>query len=69
MNNYYMVQLSPLVLFMSKFYSYIDYLILIFFLSFLIQYHGGTNFDRTNGAFVATSYDYDGVIDEYGKHT
>ncbi|KAK9208773.1 hypothetical protein WN944_001133 [Citrus x changshan-huyou] len=30
------------------------------------MYHGGTNFDRTNGAFVTTSYDYDGVIDEYG---
>ncbi|KAL2501329.1 Beta-galactosidase 12 [Forsythia ovata] len=30
------------------------------------MYHGGTNFDRTSGLFVATSYDYDAPIDEYG---
>ncbi|GLT47818.1 hypothetical protein SLA2020_214800 [Shorea laevis] len=30
------------------------------------MYHGGTNFDRTSGRFVATSYDYDAPIDEYG---
>ncbi|XP_031261051.1 beta-galactosidase-like isoform X1 [Pistacia vera] len=30
------------------------------------MYHGGTNFGRTSGAFVATTYDYDGPIDEYG---
>jgi len=31
------------------------------------QYHGGTNFDRsTGGPFIATSYDYDAPIDEYG---
>ncbi|RZB55397.1 beta-galactosidase-like isoform X2 [Glycine soja] len=31
------------------------------------MYHGGTNFDRTSsGLFIATSYDYDGPIDEYG---
>jgi hypothetical protein len=31
------------------------------------QYHGGTNFDRTSGGpFIATSYDYDAPIDEYG---
>lgn len=35
---------------------------------FLIQYHGGTNFGRTSGGFVATSYDYDAPIDEYGKY-
>jgi beta-galactosidase len=32
------------------------------------QYHGGTNFDRTSGGpFIATSYDYDAPIDEYGR--
>ncbi|XP_045801470.1 beta-galactosidase 8-like [Trifolium pratense] len=31
------------------------------------MYHGGTNFDRTTGGpFIATSYDYDAPIDEYG---
>jgi hypothetical protein len=30
-------------------------------------YHGGTNFGRTaGGPFIATSYDYDAPIDEYG---
>ncbi|KAG4968475.1 hypothetical protein JHK87_034126 [Glycine soja] len=30
-------------------------------------YHGGTNFDRASGGpFIATSYDYDAPIDEYG---
>ncbi|KAE8707593.1 Detected protein of confused Function [Hibiscus syriacus] len=30
-------------------------------------YHGGTNFGRTTGGpFIATSYDYDALIDEYG---
>ena len=34
---------------------------------FLIQYHGGTNFGRTSGGlFIATSYDYDAPLDEYG---
>jgi hypothetical protein len=33
------------------------------------QYHGGTNFGRTaGGPFIATSYDYDAPIDEYGMH-
>jgi len=33
-----------------------------------LQYHGGTNFDRTSGGpFIATSYDYDAPIDEYGR--
>ena len=32
-----------------------------------VQYHGGTNFGRTSsGLFIATSYDYDAPIDEYG---
>lgn len=32
-----------------------------------VQYHGGTNFDRTaGGPFITTSYDYDAPIDEYG---
>ncbi|KAF2531538.1 hypothetical protein F2Q70_00033109, partial [Brassica cretica] len=30
------------------------------------MYHGGTNFDRTAGQFIATSYDYDAPLDEYG---
>ncbi|KAI8008370.1 Beta-galactosidase 8 [Camellia lanceoleosa] len=31
------------------------------------DYHGGTNFGRTTGGpFIATSYDYDAPIDEYG---
>jgi len=31
------------------------------------QYHGGTNFGRASGGpFVASSYDYDAPIDEYG---
>lgn len=33
----------------------------------LKQYHGGTNFDRTAGQFIATSYDYDAPLDEYGN--
>lgn len=32
------------------------------------QYFGGTNFGRTaGGPLVATSYDYDAPLDEYGK--
>ncbi|XLU23026.1 hypothetical protein S245_059092, partial [Arachis hypogaea] len=32
------------------------------------QYHGGTNFDRTaGGPYIATSYDYDAPLDEYGN--
>ncbi|PON48713.1 Glycoside hydrolase [Trema orientale] len=31
------------------------------------MFHGGTNFGRTaGGPFIATSYDYDALIDEYG---
>ncbi|GAA0150570.1 galactosidase [Lithospermum erythrorhizon] len=30
------------------------------------MFHGGTNFGRSGGPFVATSYDYDAPIDEYG---
>lgn len=34
------------------------------------QYHGGTNFGRTaGGPFIATSYDYDAPLDEYGMYT
>lgn len=32
----------------------------------LCRYHGGTNFGRTAGAGIATSYDYDAPLDEYG---
>ncbi|XP_052115956.1 beta-galactosidase-like [Arachis duranensis] len=32
------------------------------------MYHGGTNFDRTaGGPYIATSYDYDAPLDEYGN--
>ncbi|XP_031256445.1 beta-galactosidase 8 isoform X2 [Pistacia vera] len=32
------------------------------------MYHGGTNFGRTTGGpFIATSYDYDAPLDEYGQ--
>ncbi|KAJ2792374.1 hypothetical protein GGI18_000455 [Coemansia linderi] len=30
------------------------------------MYQGGTNFGRTAGPFIQTSYDYDGFLDEYG---
>jgi hypothetical protein len=30
------------------------------------MYHGGTNFGRTAGGFIATSYDYDAPLDEFG---
>ncbi|KAL4034727.1 hypothetical protein IC575_003393 [Cucumis melo] len=30
------------------------------------MYHGGTNFGRTSGLFIANSYDFDAPIDEYG---
>lgn len=41
---------------------YIKYVLLA-----LKQYHGGTNFGRTTGGpFIATTYDYDAPIDEYG---
>ncbi|KAF3655194.1 Beta-galactosidase [Capsicum annuum] len=43
--------------FIQKGGSYINY----------YMYHGGTNFGRTaGGPFIATSYDYDAPVDEYG---
>lgn len=34
-----------------------------------MQYFGGTNFGRTaGGPLIATSYDYDAPIDEYGVY-
>ena len=34
----------------------------------MLQYFGGTNFNRTSGGpFDITSYDYDAPIDEYGR--
>ncbi|CAN8268131.1 unnamed protein product [Cochlearia groenlandica] len=30
------------------------------------MYHGGTNFERTSGVFITTTYDYDAPLDEYG---
>ena len=38
------------------------------FFPYLFQFYGGTNFGRTaGGPFIATSYDYDALIDEYGR--
>ncbi|XP_010273985.1 PREDICTED: beta-galactosidase 15-like [Nelumbo nucifera] len=31
------------------------------------MYHGGTNFGRTPGGYITTSYDYDALLDEYGN--
>ncbi|KAF6174298.1 hypothetical protein GIB67_040791 [Kingdonia uniflora] len=31
------------------------------------MYHGGTNFGRTSGIYITTSYDYDAPLDEYGN--
>lgn len=32
------------------------------------QYHGGTNFGRSaGGPYIATTYDYDAPLDEYGN--
>ncbi|KAL9225416.1 hypothetical protein vseg_001345 [Gypsophila vaccaria] len=31
------------------------------------MYHGGTNFGRTAGAYMSTSYDYDAPLDEFGN--
>ncbi|CAK9143003.1 unnamed protein product [Ilex paraguariensis] len=34
------------------------------------MYHGGTNFGRTSGGpYIATTYDYDAPLDEYGTKT
>ncbi|KAL9225415.1 hypothetical protein vseg_001344 [Gypsophila vaccaria] len=32
------------------------------------MYHGGTNFGRTAGPYVSTSYDYDAPLNEYGNY-
>lgn len=32
----------------------------------LLQYHGGTNFDRIASAFVITAYYDEAPLDEYG---
>lgn len=41
-----------------------------YYLLLCFQYHGGTNFGRTaGGPFIATSYDYDAPLDEYGKNS
>ena len=40
----------------------------LLFFPYLFQFYGGTNFGRTaGGPFIATSYDYDALIDEYGR--
>ena len=57
--NYYMVKLKLLS-------SVLAIQVLIHL--FIAQFHGGTNFGRTaGGPFIATSYDYDAPLDEYGK--
>lgn len=33
----------------------------------LMQYHGGTNFDRMASAYVTTAYYDEAPLDEYGK--
>lgn len=66
--NYYMVKLKLLS---SFFFNHVHKVNQTPVLSFSIshaQYHGGTNFGRTaGGPFIATSYDYDAPLDEYGK--
>lgn len=70
-NNYYMV-MKPYMMFKAFLtLSYSRYLgnELMPQLFWLLpkQYHGGTNFGRASGGpFVASSYDYDAPIDEYG---
>jgi len=69
--NYYMVSLLPapcvtaslffiprksLFCLLSCVMDYLD----------LMQYHGGTNFDRIASAFVTTSYYDEAPLDEYG---
>ncbi|CAN4085370.1 unnamed protein product [Withania somnifera] len=45
-----------------------DVLILCLVFSKKEEYHGGTNFGRTEGgSFITTSYDYDAPIDEYAR--
>ncbi|XP_020254221.1 beta-galactosidase 2-like [Asparagus officinalis] len=47
----------PIAQFIQKGGSYFNY----------YMYHGGTNFGKTaGGPFIATNYDYDAPIDEYG---
>lgn len=73
--NYYMVRPIFTIVFLDKnepaqLYNGFDTVWFIFIFcnsNFLHQYHGGTNFGRTaTGRFVATTYDYDAPIDEYG---
>ncbi|KAA3477195.1 beta-galactosidase-like [Gossypium australe] len=48
--------------------SFVNYYMVLSSAASLVElYHGGTNFGRTaSGLFIATSYDYDAPIDEYG---
>lgn len=65
--NYYMVLNCPqLLLFEAHRISLNDF-IWSNSVAMGFQYHGGTNFGRTSGGpFIATSYDYDAPLDEYG---
>lgn len=60
---------SIIVLFLSlksffKFASFVLYLVTN--LMDLMQYHGGTNFDRLASAFITTAYYDEAPLDEYG---
>jgi hypothetical protein len=53
---------------MDNYHSFLGGFPFFFCLSCL-QYHGGTNFGRTaGGPFIATSYDYDAPLDEFGMY-
>ena len=70
--NYYMVSEFSVVLpeWIWFLVSFQPISCVIHFLVLCFQYHGGTNFGRTSGGpFIATSYDYDAPLDEFGKHT
>lgn len=77
--NYYMVAFwsflwYPLWIFISPFMYhnnswFRNFDLNLMYLIFWVQYHGGTNFGHTSGGpFIATSYDYDAPIDEFGMH-
>lgn len=59
-----MNQFSELISYIQISKQFNQFFILLFL---WVQYHGGTNFGRTaGGPFIATSYDYDAPLDEYG---
>lgn len=66
--NYYMVsQFFHFVVTIQRFVIFPKKVLTPFTCIWWLQYHGGTNFGRTAAAlFIATSYDYDAPLDEYG---